>query len=134
MNTFPKFTVIILMAQLLNGQAHSQSLPTFHCKTPNQEYEFEVGQNFVKLIPSDDGGSAHPSKTENRKIASLKNTIKTVHENVNNKWSKLFYHKGLQAKIHIENIQSPSDINDYFSLVSPEGHKMTYGLECLALK
>ncbi|MDH4468163.1 MAG: hypothetical protein QE271_08895 [Bacteriovoracaceae bacterium] len=132
MNSLNKFTGILFLIQLFMMEANSQTAPTFHCKTANQEYQFVVGQNFVKLFPQNGSGD-ESAKIKNRKIASLKNNLKTVHENVNNNWSKLFYHKGLQAKIHIANIKSPSDINDYFSLVSPEGHKMTYGLECLAL-
>jgi hypothetical protein len=114
----------MILAQLFLNQGSAKENKNFKCTTQNKEYQFLVGDNFVKLIP--DEGMANT----NRKMASMQKDARAIHENGQNKWNKIFNLKGMQAKLHIDNIQNPSEINDYFSLQSPQGHKMTYGLEC----
>lgn len=97
------------------------------CHTPNQEYQFLVGKDFLKMIPAD---WKENSEHNSRKIASLKQTPRVVHSSAQNKWSKMFYHKDMRAKLVIEDTKNPSEVDDYLALVSPQGHKMTYALEC----
>ena len=69
-----------------------------------------------------------------REIASLETSI----SNVRTKYSgfgvtKVLTFEGHKHTIHIENVNSPSDVNDYLSIKSPRGHEVVYPLNCKAI-
>jgi hypothetical protein len=110
-------------------QINQVSAPIFHCKTQNAEYEFLISAKYLEIIPN---AFDNKYQKKTRQLASMGKSqfTKSLHENFKNVWDKSFFLKGSQAKIHISNIEHPTDLNDYFSMKSPQGHKMTYGLNC----
>ncbi|MGK0367453.1 MAG: hypothetical protein ACI9QD_000588 [Thermoproteota archaeon] len=68
--------------------------------------------------------------TLSRKISSLVG-IKKVRTHVTlNGFTKVLYKNGNKHKIHINNSANFNEVEDYMTIVSPKGHKVTYPLNC----
>jgi len=126
---FLPFALTLMLLIFISENNHaaiiSISSPTFFCKTQNAEYQFYVTDKDLELVKENQN---------ERNVASIHKSTKAIHEITHQSWNKKFYLGGHQAKLHIKNFKNPTDLDDYFSLQSPKGHKMTYGLVCLSLK
>lgn len=88
---------------------------SLECSTPRVSKAFKIFADKVTFMHENDKG---------RTIASLrtKKTFKGFTKNLN--------YEGNKIKIHIEDTNSLSDVNDYMTIRSREGHEMIYPLTC----
>ena len=69
-----------------------------------------------------------------REIASLETKITNVRTMFSGKGiTKVLSFEGHKHTIHIEDVASPNQINDYLSIRSPRGHEIVYPLNCKLL-
>ena len=97
------------------------SVKAIHCQTMHGEKSFTIDQHSVAFHHDDKDGrsisSTHNMKTQNR-IQGM---------------DKVAYINGLRHKIHIDNMKSFNDADDFLSITNKFGHQMTYPLNCQAL-
>ena len=102
LNNFCLF-FILLVSMPLSMQAKEVTSETIKCQTPNAEKTFIIRHEKGRI----------------RKIASTKNSlIKTLSEN------------GIKQEIHIEDTGHFDETNDFLTLTSSLGYRMTYSLKC----
>lgn len=66
-----------------------------------------------------------------RGLASLSGEIRSFRTQLTaDGVSKVIQHEGLKYSIHIKNIHSPSEIEDYVAIKNNEGHEIIYPLSC----
>lgn len=107
--------IVIFMA---NAQAAKGS---YICKTLHEEKIFHINLDSVAIV------NPAFSNQNKRAISSVSNirTTKTP-----SGFTKNLYFEGIKYSIHIENIESFSEVDDYVTLTSKEGHQMIYPLIC----
>lgn len=105
------------------------------CSTMNGEKTFEVHKSHVAFehVKSDFFNTTLDRKRYLSSSNNSKNTIKVSARNrvrPSNQIQKKLTFEGKVHLIHIENKNSFDSIDDYISITSDKGHKITYPLEC----
>jgi hypothetical protein len=114
------FVLIAMMGWTTTGFADiKQQGKTIQCETPYKEYKLNLDVNGVQLIPA--------NRTGDRQISSLKK-VRTLSSPRGH--SKIFYYQQNQFKMTIKQMDQFSPIDDHLQIRSPEGHVITYPLEC----
>lgn len=108
----------------LINTAQAAKVKNLKCSTPNEERTFTVGATKVTFHKKD------AFKT-NRAISSTPVAVRTL--KTHQGFTKILYVSGHKHRIHINNINSMNDVDDYISIISPRGHKMTYPINCKLL-
>jgi len=95
------------------------SAGNIRCETPRKSKTFAITNESVSIIQKSHLGSE-------RSIASLAARTKRKGKG----FTKVMNFEGNKYFIHIDDTQSFSEVNDYLYIKSPEGHQMTYPLNC----
>lgn len=106
------FLGLLLMIHAVNGHA------AVKCETAFGEKQFTISDERVSFDKADGA---------NRSISSV-DSVRT--QKKNSGFTKTLYIDGNKHRIHIDNANEFSDVNDYLSITSPKGHEMTYPLSC----
>lgn len=106
-------------ATLILGLLFSaSSFASIECHTPRMNKTFTIKSDKVTFF----NGQAQ----EGREVASVptrtKNTVKG--------FTKILSFKGHKHTIHISDLKSFSNVNDYMIVKNSRGHEMTYPLTC----
>jgi hypothetical protein len=114
------FLVAALILVYLPEATAQDQVEKINCQAPGTSYTLIINKNHVSLYKEDN--FAHQ-----RSVASTMpvNTTKTV-----NGFTKTLDFENKRYTIHIENQNKFSDVSDYLSIRSSEGHEMTYPLIC----
>ncbi len=89
------------------------------CETAFGEKSFNIEDDrvvFEKEVPE-----------QGRSISSIDH-VRT--ERRHKGFDKVLFKDGLKHRIHIDNSNTFSDVDDYMVITSPKGHEMTYPLSC----
>ena len=116
-NTSIIFLIMLIIGLSFSTVYASEEL-SMKCETTFQEKVIIIENNTVAL--------KEPMR-KGRSISSVHNSRTHVTQKG---FNKILYIDGLKHKIHIDNIQDPSEINDFMAITSPKGHKMTYPISC----
>jgi hypothetical protein len=66
-----------------------------------------------------------------RQIASELNEIRSFRTQLTSQGvSRIINHNGLKYSIHVNNLNSPSELDDYVAIKNGEGHEVVYPLNC----
>jgi riboflavin synthase len=121
MRTFNLHYIFAVASMLLAlgfiGKAQAQE--PIHCETAFGEKTFQIESERVVFH--------RPEADQGRSISSIDH-VRT--EKRHKGFDKVLFKDGLKHRIHIDNTQEFSDINDYMVITSPKGHEMTYPLSC----
>lgn len=95
------------------------SMAAIVCHTPRMNKNFEIKDNRISFFKDE-------KELKNRDIASLvsrnKNEVKGM--------TKIVEFENQKHTIHIEDVNSFSDINDYIVIKNKTGHEVIYPLTC----
>jgi hypothetical protein len=113
---------IMIMAE--KAQANQiNSDKTIYCSTSFGEKNIIIEATSIAFLDN--------SRIENqRKISSVEQITKVRTQKTTVGFNKIFYKDGNKHKLHIENQNGFSDVDDYITIVSPKGHTITYQLNC----
>ena len=89
------------------------------CETAFGEKSFVIENEHVVFTKE--------SEEAGRSISSIEQ-VRT--ERRHKGFDKLLFKDGLKHRIHIDNADTYSDVDDYMVITSPKGHEMTYPLSC----
>ena len=90
------------------------------CHTPRIDKAFVVGQTQVTFL---DESAEGPE----RQLASIEGIRTKIS---GNGFTKIMDFEGQRHTIHVANVNSPSQVEDYLVIRSREGHELTYPLDC----
>jgi len=114
------FIFLSLMAAYLpQALAHAED-GKITCHTPRGDQYLDIGENKISFYKED-------SSNQQRSLASGQqtNTFKTA-----SGFTKTLNRDKKRYTIHIENQKEYSELNDYLSVRSQDGHEMIYPLIC----
>ncbi|MCB9059996.1 MAG: hypothetical protein H6622_00570 [Halobacteriovoraceae bacterium] len=110
-------TSFIILFTLLSSTLSAFEL---YCYTPRKSKCFKVSQdNFTVL--------EERGNQRSRGISSVEK-LKTLY--TGKSLTKYVKFEGDDYQIHVDNINSPSDMNDYLIVKNSEGHEMIFSLTC----
>jgi hypothetical protein len=116
--------VALLFILIMAEKAQANDM-TIYCSTSFGEKNIIVESNTVAFLDN--------SRLENqRKISSVEQINKVRTHKTSVGFNKIFYKDGNKHKLHIENKNGFSEVDDYLTIVSPKGHTVTYPLNCQA--
>lgn len=119
LSTILGFLGLILMIHTMNSQAATGAIT---CSTAFGEKTFTIEDNRISFHKEDDSGVS-------RSISSVGGeSVRTHKKHLG--FSKTLYMNGNKHRIHVQNVNEFSEVNDYLSITSPKGHEMTYPLSC----
>ncbi len=126
-----KIINLIILATLFLSVSSFASLPNIECTTTRMTgKKVIISQSKVTYVEEYMGNEG-----PKREIASLETSITNVRTMYSASGiTKMLSFEGHQHTIHIENVASPSDMDDYLSIKSPRGHEITYPLTCKTIK
>ena len=115
----------MLFASLMMTAMALSAVPEITCQTnhkSNQFLQFQDSQVVININRPD---------TTTRQIASSPISF----ENLRTRWNgnsveKIGHFENYKHTIHIDDVNNLSDVNDYISIRSQEGHEMIYPLNC----
>lgn len=121
-------TYLMIAFFALASKVAFSGVPQLECRTnhhSSQQFKFSDSKVNVNVNTSTDA---------NRNIASSVNF-----SNVRTRWSgnsmeKIGFFENKKHIIHIDDVSRPSEVNDYISIRSQEGHEVLYPLHCQLLK
>jgi len=115
-------TLLGLLGLLFFNLVMKAHASTIECITAFGEKKFLIEDSHISFNKEDEKGIY-------RSISSIKSeSVRTHKKHLG--FTKTLYVDGNRYKIHIQNIQNFSDLNDYLSITSPRGHEMTYPVNC----
>lgn len=113
------FLGLILMIHSFSSQAATGAI---ECQTAFGEKRFTIEDGRIAFHKEDSSGVS-------RSISSVSaESVRTHKKHLG--FTKTLYIDGNKHRIHVQNSQKFSDVNDYLSITSPKGHEMTYPLTC----
>ncbi|MBI2522106.1 MAG: hypothetical protein HYV97_16935 [Bdellovibrio sp.] len=115
----------LLITNLMISISVMGAVPEITCETNHKSGQFLQFQDSHVVI------SINRPDTSARQIASASITF----ENLRTKWNgksveKIGYFENHKHTIHIDDVSNLSNVNDYISIRSQEGHEMIYPLSC----
>lgn len=116
---FIGLSCLLLVIGLLGDKVHAsiKRAGSISCKTSFGERHFTIEGSTV----------AFHSKKSGRYLSSVRNSI---NQKTFTGFKKTLYIDNQRHFIHIENIKSFNDSEDFMTITSPKGHKITYPLNC----
>lgn len=93
------------------------------CHTPRLDKAFVVGATQVTFLDESLEGPE-------RQLASIEGIRTKI---AGNGFTKIMNFEGQRHTIHVANVNSPSQVEDYLVIRSREGHELTYPLDCSAV-
>ena len=111
---FTTFTITFLSYMSIAMGAHKP----ISCQTNFGEKSFTIQGNTVAF---------HKKKDDGRSISSV---ISTQTKRIVKGFRKTLYQNGYKHLISIENLKSFDSNNDFLAVTSPQGHKMTFPINC----
>ncbi len=90
------------------------------CHTPRKLKAFSISKNSITLFQE-------KTLDPNRSLASLENVNTKIHKGG---FTKSLMFEGIHYKIHINNMDKLSPLEDYLIMRSREGHEIIYPLNC----
>tara|TARA_R110000868_G_scaffold379542_2_gene645424 strand:+ start:14873 stop:15241 length:369 start_codon:yes stop_codon:yes gene_type:complete len=117
------FALFLSFIALNSFAAISASSAKLVCHTPRLDKAFVVGATQVTFL---DESLPAPE----RQLASI-DGIRTKISG--NGFTKIVSFEGQRHTIHVANVASPSQVEDYLVIRSREGHELTYPLDCSAV-
>ena len=119
LTTILGFVGLIVMIHTLGAKASTGAV---NCTTAFGEKTFTIEDNRISFQKEDELGVS-------RAISSLQgDSVRTHKKNLG--FTKTLYINGQKHSISIQNANAFSDVNDYLSITSSQGHKMTYPISC----
>lgn len=119
LSTVLGFFGLILMIHAFNAYAAPAAIV---CSTAFGEKSFTIEEDRISFHKEDEAGV-------NRSISSIgSESVRTHKKHLG--FSKTLYIDGNKHRIHVQNTNAFSEVNDYLSITSPKGHEMTYPLNC----
>lgn len=119
LSTVLGFFGLILMIHAFNAHAAPRAIV---CATAFGEKSFTIEEDRISFHKEDEAGV-------NRSISSIgAESVRTHKKHLG--FSKTLYIDGNKHRIHVQNTNAFSEVNDYLSITSPKGHEMTYPLNC----
>ncbi len=107
------------MIHALSSQASTGAI---NCSTAFGEKSFTIEDHKISFHKEDEQGVS-------RSISSLQgDSVRTHKKNLG--FTKTVYIDGNRHTISIQNTNEFSEVNDYLTITSSRGHKMTYPLSC----
>jgi hypothetical protein len=119
LSTILGFLGLLIIIHTLNANAAVQKIS---CQTAYGEKVFTIEEEKVAFHREDELGNS-------RSISSVGASSVRTHRK-NNGFSKSLYIDGNKILINVHDINHFSDVDDYLSVTSPKGHRMTYPLTC----
>lgn len=119
-------TLVILVGMMFASESAFSAMPpmkNIKCDTAFGESSFTIAKDKVAFY-------GEHQLERSRKISSVQGIKKVRTHKTLKGFTKVLYKDGNKHKIHIENAGSFDESNDYMTVVSPKGHKMTYPLSC----
>ena len=116
-------TIMITFLSLSSFAALSPNKAKMICHTPRLDKAFIVGATQVTFIDETQAEA-------DRNLASVEGLRTKVSARG---FTKILNFEGQKHTIHVENVNSPSQIDDYLVIKSREGHELTYPLDCSAV-
>ncbi len=108
----------LLLALNFFGQ-NARAASSINCETAFGEKSFLIEDDRVVF-----------SKEEANLGRSISSIDQVRTERRHKGFDKVLFKDGLKHRIHIENPNSLSEVDDYMVITSPKGHEMTYPLSC----
>ena len=117
-NTTLCIGIIAILTMLTFMNSAKASIKSINCQTAFGEKSFTIQESTIAF---------HGKSDEGRSVSSVMGarTQKTY-----NGFRKTLYVNGNKHLIHIENQKKLDNTEDFMSITSPKGHKMTYPLTC----
>jgi hypothetical protein len=120
LSTVLGFLGLILIIHAFNSQAATTTAIT--CSTAFGATSFTIEEHRISFQKEDEAAGS-------RSISSISgDSVRTHKKNLG--FTKTLYIDGNKHQINIKNKQEFSELEDYLSITSPKGHKMTYPLNC----
>jgi len=117
---------LFLFVMVNLAQAESLNLAKgIKCETLNGEKSFIIRPNSISFITDE---NENLNGLPQRSISSTIQNVRT--QKMAKGFVKYTKYLGMNVKICLENLEGPSEINDYISMTSKEGHQITYPLIC----
>jgi hypothetical protein len=118
-STLLGFLGVILMIHSFNVKAET---PRIKCSTAFGEKNLIIEEKSVSYVQDNfEGQTRSISSTRENSVTTLK-----THEG----FTKTLYLEGNKHQINVKNTNAFSETEDYLTITSPKGHKMTYPLNC----
>jgi hypothetical protein len=114
--------IIGLLIVIHSFDSHAKASTEIYCSTAFGEKSFVINEGSIAFQKEDEKGI-------NRAISSVKSEAVRTHKK-HLGFSKTLYIDGNKHRIHVQDVNKFSDVNDYLSITSPKGHEMTYPLTC----
>jgi hypothetical protein len=108
-----------IMGLLLALNMFGKAQASIHCETAFGEKSFVIENERVVF--------SKEHAEQGRSISSIDH-VRT--EKRHKGFDKVLFKDGLKHRIHVDNAQEFSEVNDYIVITSPKGHEMTYPLSC----
>ncbi|MBL6988266.1 MAG: hypothetical protein ISR65_00725 [Bacteriovoracaceae bacterium] len=98
---------------------------TLKCTTPRMQKTFTVNKSTVTFYYEED--SIQAEQKAGRAIASA---VPMRTKRTGSGFTKYFTYEGNRYTIHIDNINHLSEVDDYMTIRSSEGHEILYPITC----
>lgn len=113
-------TLFATLLTLLTFAAHASDANKMICHTPRLDKAFVVGATQVTFLDETLSGPE-------RQLASVEGVRTKM---IGAGFTKILDFEGQRHIIHVSNVNSPSQVEDYLVIRSREGHELTYPLDC----
>ncbi len=116
-------TLLSLLLTIMSLTAYSAVAPSnakMVCHTPRLDKAFVVGATQVTFLDETQAEA-------DRQLASIDGIRTKI---TGNGFTKIMNFEGQKHTIHVNDVNSPSQVNDYLVIKSREGHELTYPLDC----
>jgi len=111
---------LITLLSLSTFAALSPSSAKMICHTPRLDKAFVVGATQVTFLDE-------TQQEADRNLASIEGIRTKIS---GSGFTKIMNFEGQKHTIHVDDVNSPSQVNDYLVIKSREGHELTYPLDC----
>lgn len=117
---FAGLTFLLLIIGFFSERVHAsfKEFKPIHCKTAFGEKSFWIQGSTVAF---------HKKSNDGRSISSINNSIGQLNQIG---FKKTLYIDNNKHVIRIKNTNNFNDADDFISITSPKGHKITYPLTC----
>ncbi len=116
-------TLLTLFLTIMSLSAYTAVAPAkakMVCHTPRLDKAFVVSATQVTFLDE-------TQPEADRQLAS----IEGIRTKINGSgFTKIMNFEGQKHTIHVDDVNSPSQVNDYLVIKSREGHELTYPLDC----
>lgn len=111
------FAILII---LICGQVFGSDFQAIKCESERLSKSLVLRNGTVTFINKEDDD-------QNRAVASMSPARTQM---VGKALNQMLRHDGKKFHIHVENVESFNDVNDYVEIKSMEGHNIIYPINC----